>query len=496
MTAVLTAQEMKSLEQAAMEGGGWSGLELMERAGLEVVGAIFKARPDLGAGARRAVVLCGPGNNGGDGYVIARMLADRGWRVAVFSSAPGAVLPPDARTNRERWGGNVGSLDQAFAALADGTADLVIDALFGIGLTRTLGEEFRDIARLMAEPAGEMFRAAVDIPSGLQADSGQVLDYVMPADLTVTFHSANPGHYLCANSSIDEVTPICGELVVVDIGLRAGTPIANLVLNTPPRHVARKDATHKYQAGACLVIGGEKPGAARLAAEAALRIGAGVVTLGVPDAAQPITPLALMSRQVATVADLDDALVDTRLRSLCIGPGHGGGDLTRDMVRAACTSGKALVLDADGLTCFENHASDLFDMLPGQAVLTPHAGEFARLFPDFDAGADRLGAVRAAARRAGCTVLLKGKVTLIASATGHVVINDARYERHVPWLATAGAGDVLAGMIAGLMARGYLGAGAAHAAAWLHVDCARRFGPGLIADDLAGELPGIFREWA
>lgn len=269
-----------------------------------------------------------------------------------------------------------------------------------------------------------------------------------------------------------------------------------------------KDGAHKYSHGHALVVSGPpgKGGAARLAARGALRIGAGLVTVGCPLRAVPEHSAqlnAVMVRALDGAPGLAETLEDARITAVCLGPGLGLGQATHDMVKAALGSGRAAVLDADALSRYERKPDALFEMLHARCVLTPHAGEFARLFPDIamrlreepqsGPAFSKVDATRAAAARAGCAVLFKGPDTVIAAPDGHCSVNAAVYDRAAPWLATAGAGDVLAGFIAGLMARGFDTVQAAETAAWLHVECARSFGPGLIAEDIPEQLPGVLR---
>lgn len=496
---ILTTREMRAIEAAAMAGGTVSGAELMERAGAAVAREIAALWPE----ARRAVILCGPGNNGGDGYVVARRLAQQGWTLRVAALAPPGT--PDAAAAARRWPGGVLSLaDLAEGDFAPGT--ICVDALFGTGLTRPLGAEAARILRLAARRGCPL--VAVDILSGLCADSGRVLGggELPAAALSVSFQRAKLGHVLAEGGGLG------GRLRIADIGLdpwlasqtgAAGGP----ALLAGPVPGLLKRAGHKYSHGHALVLGGGtgQGGAARLAARAALRVGAGLVTLGCPPDALPENAArldAVMLRPIADAAGLDEALSDRRLNALCLGPGLGPAR-ARDLVPAALAAGRASVLDADALTAFAASPEALFDALHPAVVLTPHGGEFARLFPDLaDALAapaesgpafSRLDAVRQAAARAGCVVLLKGPDTVIAAPGGEARIAAAVGEGAAPWLATAGSGDVLAGLIAGLLARGFAPLEAAATAAWLHAEAARRFGPGLIAEDLPEELPAVLR---
>jgi hydroxyethylthiazole kinase-like uncharacterized protein yjeF len=574
MTELLTAAQMRAIEEAAIASGEVTGLELMERAGRGVVEAIFEEWPELagqGGGAaptppgylgqdesRRAVVLCGPGNNGGDGFVVARLLKERGWEVEVFLYGDAGKLPPDARVNYERWRGmgEVTSLPSAFEA-SSREPHVVVDALFGIGLTRPvsgLGLTFLDMAeeRLSIWPNNRIGIAcvAIDLPSGVCSDSGRALkapDFrgltenvaAVPSaqvDLTVTFHAPKQGHVL------GDGPRLCGKLVVKNIGLEKfewphsfKMESMSEVSDARPKYCLdlskRAWDNHKYTHGHALILSGPpgRTGAARLAARGALRIGAGLVTVGAAPAAIPEHAAqlnAIMLREVADGDGLRDLLADGRINALCLGPGMGTGEREAGLLAAALemgaagatsggvggtgpasgaarrADGRSLVLDADALTILAQNPA-LFAALHPNCVLTPHAGEFARLFPDI---AERLAApatrgpayskvdaTREAAARAGCVVLFKGPDTVIADPSGRCSINSAHYDRAAPWLATAGSGDVLAGFIAGLLARGIAPMQAAETAAWLHVECARSFGPGLIAEDLPEELPKVFR---
>ncbi|MGF1446353.1 MAG: NAD(P)H-hydrate dehydratase [Pikeienuella sp.] len=540
---LLTAAQMRAIERAAIEAGAVTGLELMERAGRGVVEAILDWRPALAEGSQRAVVLCGPGNNGGDGFVVARLLHARGWEVGVYlyGVAPEELdrLPPDAAANARQWAalGRIRQLSKRAFDRKHHDGALYVDALFGSGLSRPLSDAAFDACRHLAHLKGELARfaagvVAIDAPSGLCLDSGREIAksarphhiYAPYAQLTVTFQLPKIGHHLAQG-------PLhCGALVCKDIGLSAWAapqgvvdlssgvggvltpPTAGLVgldprgapawlSKTPLRH------THKYDHGHVLVLSGGvgRGGAARLAARGALRVGAGLVTVGCPPAAliENAARLdAIMLRPIDGAEALVETLADTRLNALCLGPGLGL-DRARALVPIACGAARATVLDADALTAFAEDPPALFAMLHDGCVVTPHEGEFGRLFPDLLAklrdppirgpAYSKVDATGEAAARAGCTVLLKGPDTVIASREGRVAIHSAQYGRAAPWLATAGSGDVLAGLIGGLLARGLAPKTAAETAAWLHVEAARAVGPGLIAEDLPEALPGVFR---
>ncbi len=528
MTELLTAAQMRAIEQAAIESGEVTGLELMERAGQGVVEAIFEEWPELAEpvdggrgtgpsrspeylekdeGARRAVVLCGPGNNGGDGFVVARLLKERGWDVEVFLYGDPDKLPPDAKVNYGRWLGFGETKPLSMAPKFSHEADLYVDALFGTGLKRGLtGDAFDWAASRVSDFGAAEKTVAIDVPSGLCADSGRELSEgaeTVLAALTVSFHALKQGHHLGWGPFK------CGKAVVKNIGLfHTGIDAANL-LAQPAAGLGRPTPGHKYTHGHALVLSGGhgKTGAARLAARGALRIGAGLVTVGSPRSAMfenAANLTAIMLQQIDGAHGVSELLEDRRFNAVCLGPGLGRGADTQAVVMAVLKENRATVLDADALTRFELKPEALFEILHENCVLTPHGGEFARLFPDLaeklNAPAttgpaySKVDATREAAKRAGCVVLFKGPDTVIAAPDGRCSVNSAHYDRSAPWLATAGSGDVLAGFITGLLARGFSPMQAAETAAYIHVECALNFGPGLIAEDLPEQIPAVFRK--
>ena len=514
MTELLTAAQMRAIEQAAIDSGEVTGLELMERAGRGVVGAIFEEWPELAQTSYRAVVLCGPGNNGGDGFVVARLLKDWGWEVEVFLYGDPEKLPPDAKVNCHRWL-EMGGILPFSECFSDRWArqTVVIDALFGTGLARCVPDTIRDV--LMATLNSK--RVAVDFPSFVDSDTGNLwMEWpaeFTAASITVSFHRMKLGHVI-GTSPI-----VCGKVVVKDIGLGLilpktlpSTDQSLVILNTfslPYKtSLTRSIAENKYSHGHAFILSGPPGhgGAARLTARGALRIGAGLVTIGSPPEAIPEHAAQLNAIMLCSVdgsKGLAGVLEDERINALCLGPGLGRNAASREMIEVALESGRKLVLDADALSIYKNNESELFGLCHEDVVLTPHGGEFARLFPDIaeklnapqakGPSYSKVDATREAAARAGCVVLFKGADTVIAAPDGRCSLNSAHYERAAPWLATAGAGDVLAGFIAGLLARGFRSMQAAETAAWLHVECALSFGPGLIAEDLPEELPAVFR---
>ena len=516
MDRVLTSGQMRRLETDMIRSGRRSGECLMERAGEAVVEEICRrwgARRSDGAGApgpdRDVLVFCGPGNNGGDGFVVARLLAELGWpvRVAMFGRAD--RIPPDAAANLEKWRrlGDIhpiGARDKTASQWITKGKTILVDSLFGTGLSRPLGGGL-DGLLMEASCRAPLAMVAIDVPSGVCSDSGRLLNPVPPFDLTVTFHAAKPGHFLAEGAGC------CGDVVVRDITLEDSsdpaamlTGLETLALTTS---LEKRAEHHKYVHGHTLIVSGPagRGGAARLAARGALRIGAGLVTIACENSAlvEHAAQLnAIMTRRFDRHGDLEHILADARINSLCVGPGLGLHSGARRLVSALLRSGRFLVLDADALTMWGDTPCSLMRRLHPKVVLTPHLGEFSRLFPDISEkhvripetwpAYSRIDAAREAAGRAGCTVVLKGADTIIATPGKVPWLNAATGSRSVPWLATAGSGDVLAGMIAGLLGRGFEPHQAAASAVYLHTEAARQFGPGLVSEDIAEELPPLF----
>ena len=468
---ILTLAETAAAARAAI-AAGTPGEALMQRAGAAVAEA---------AAARfapcRTLVLAGPGDNGGDAYVAARVLQARGFAVRVEALAP--PRSEAARRAAAAWDGPVGPLSGGF-----GDAGLIVVGLVGAGLDRPLAGEALRLARASG-PVRERI-VAIDLPSGLSGDAGApVGDAAFQAGLTVTFHRRKLAHVLQPGRGF------CGEVVVADIGL--GPAASSLFENGPELWLARFPwpavAAHKHARGRLIVVSGEawRTGAARLAARGALRIGAGLVTLVSPPDALLVNAAhleAVMLAPFETEQELEQA--GHGAEAAVIGPAAGVNDATLANVLALARTGAALVLDADALTVFRDDPDELFSLLDRDDVLTPHPGEFERIFPGLARrSANKVEAAREAARRAGAVVLVKGADTVIAAPDGRAAVNL----NGTPWLATAGSGDVLAGLIGGLLAQGMESFAAACAGAWIHADCAGRFGPGLISEDLPGLVP-------
>jgi hydroxyethylthiazole kinase-like uncharacterized protein yjeF len=487
MIELLTTAEMAEADRLTI-AGGTPGIALMENAGRVVADGVCARHPP---GAQVAVVA-GPGNNGGDGFVAARVLAERGYRARVLLLGERSRLKGDAALAAQRWAG----ICAPAAPEALAPADAVLDALFGAGLDRPV----EGLARAMIEAMNVAPCVhAVDLPSGINGTSGAAMGVAVNAVDTVTFFRRKTGHALLPGRLH------CGNIRVADIGIPARVLDQirpRTFSNTPALWgkgfpVPRVDG-HKYGRGHAVVVSGglHSTGAGRLAARGALRAGAGLVTIASPRDALAVnatTNLAIMVRPVDGAEELADLLRDPRHNAVVLGPGGGVGNAMRELVLAALAGERAVVLDADALTSFADEPQALITPLRARSaatVLTPHEGEFSRFFKSLiDDSKSKLERARAAAKTAGAVVLLKGPDTVVAAPDGRAAIaNNAP-----PWLATAGAGDVLAGIAAGCLAQGMADFEAAAAAVWLHGEAGNEAGPGLIAEDLPEALPPVYR---
>jgi ADP-dependent NAD(P)H-hydrate dehydratase / NAD(P)H-hydrate epimerase len=487
---VLTTAEMEQADRLAI-AGGTPGFALMLRAGQAVAEAAMDLAPQ-----GPILVVAGSGNNGGDGFVAGSELVARGRSVSIILLCERDTLQGDAALAARGWKGPV--LPCTGAAI--GAPALIIDALLGAGLNRPVKGDTHDIIDAINTSHAPVL--SVDLPSGINGTTGAVMGVAVRATETVTFFRRKPGHLLLPGRVH------CGRVRLVDIGIDPGVlaEIRPLTFENIPKFwresfpVPRIDG-HKYARGHAVVISGDHAatGAARLAARGALRAGAGLVTLASPRDALAINSSALtavMIRAIETAAEFADLLADKRLNACVIGPGAGVGGGTRDLVLAALAAKRASVLDADALTSFADTPDHLFEAIKtsgdSQVVLTPHEGEFPRLFSDMSnkhPHRSKLERVRAAAERSGAVVLLKGPDTVVAGPDGRAAIAA----NAPPWLATAGAGDVLAGMIAGLLAQEVPAFQAACMGVWMHGEAGSEAGPGLIAEDLPEVLPAVFR---
>jgi hydroxyethylthiazole kinase-like uncharacterized protein yjeF len=487
---VLTTAEMERADRLAI-AAGTPGFALMLSAGQ----AVAQAAIDL-VEEGPILVVAGRGNNGGDGFVAAAELAARGREVSVILLCGRDSLQGDAASAARGWKHPV----LPFNPQAIGKPALILDALFGAGLNRPVkGDPYDMIEAINANGAPVL---SIDLPSGINGTTGALMGVAVKATETITFFRRKPAHLLLPGRVY------CGRVQVADIGIDAQVlgEIAPQTFENVPRSwrhafpVPRVDA-NKYARGHALVVSGDiaATGAARMAARGALRAGAGLVTVASPRDALAVNAAALtavMVRPTDTVIEFGELLNDKRLNACVIGPGAGVGVRTRDFVLTALSAKRHLVLDADALTSFADAPDRLFEAIKAspdpQVVLTPHEGEFPRLFSDISNKhpfRSKLERVREAAERSGAIVLLKGPDTVVASPDGRASIAA----NAPPWLATAGAGDVLAGMIAGLLAQGAPAFEAACIGVWMHGEAAQEAGPGLIAEDLPETLPAVFR---
>jgi hydroxyethylthiazole kinase-like uncharacterized protein yjeF len=481
---ILTAAEMRAAEDAVI-AGGVSVETLMDRAGTAIAHAVRRL-----AGVNEVLILCGPGNNGGDGYVATRVLAEMGATVRV--AALSEPKTNAAKSARAGWFGPIETLAEAKPA------PILVDALFGTGLTRPLdvigtqtqstspAEAGAQFGNAIDEPPGSPnwtpasagegaivgklrtlataanLTIAIDLPSGLATDTGKALSTPPVFDLTLVLGAVKPAHVL------QPAARYCGHIRLLDISVPTTSQAE--VLKTPSLPTPGPDS-HKYTRGMVAIIAGTMSGASDLAALAAMRAGAGYVTL-LGDSQGP--PHALVRTPFS-----DQALANDRIGALVIGPGLGRDDTAKVRLEAALNSGHPLIIDGDALRLVD---PDRIKALKVPVILTPHAGEFDALFGKSDA--DKITRAREAASRANAIVVFKGADTVIAAPDGRVRIAQGASD----WLSTAGTGDVLAGAIGAMLAAGLEPLEAAAAGVWLHGDAARRLGPAFIADDLADAL--------
>jgi len=490
MMELLTTAEMAEADRLTITGGV-AGIELMENAGRAVAGSVAGRHPP----GARITVVAGPGNNGGDGLVAARLLRKWGYRVRVLLLGEPSRFKGDALKAAQAW--DAPCEPATPAALTGGEA--IVDALFGAGLDRPVEGNARAIIEAMN---GYGCIHAVDLPSGINGTTGAVLGAAVRASETITFFRRKVGHILLPGRLH------CGVVRIADIGIATSALKAldpRTWINAPSlwiEHFPVATASgHKYTRGHAVVVSGPSfsTGAARLAARGALRAGAGLVTIASPKEALAVNAaanLAVMVRPVDGTDELAEFLHDRRRNVVVLGPGGGVGDRMRQMVLTALMGDRAVVLDADALTSFAEEPARLLAAIrerDGATLITPHEGEFQRLFNavgDISKAPSKLARARQAAAKSGAICLLKGADTVVAAPDGRAaIVEDAP-----PWLATAGSGDVLAGLGAGLLAQGMPGFEAASAAAWLHAQAAIAVGPGLIAEDLPEAMPSVYRQ--
>ncbi len=478
MDELLTPEQMNKADQLTITGG-ITGIELMEAAGRSISTVLRQKFQD----ARRVLIVCGCGNNGGDGFVIARLLAKSRLNVDLFIAGNKDKIHGDAALALNRVGPEVIFVKATSAK----PYDLIVDALFGAGLDRDIKGDLAEMVEAINESSTPIL--AVDLPSGIDGATGAILGRAFRADVTVTFFRKKPGHILYPGRGH------CGELIVTQIGIRPavlkhiGTTSR---LNRPKlwrdHYPVLKSDGHKFDRGHTLVVSGEWPlsGAARLSAGAALRTGSGLVTIASSKDVLTANAASLSAIMLCEANDKDallKVLEDQRINCIAIGPGMQPDSTTRGKVLAVLSTNRHTVLDAGALSAFNDHQDELFNAINANSqsvVLTPHAGEFSRLFPDQHNVQSKITRTQTAANRSGAVIINKGPDTVIAAPDERNSITD----NAPPWLATAGSGDVLTGIVAGLLAQNMAGYEAANAAVWLHGDAANRMGAPMISSDL------------
>lgn len=491
MIELLSNNQMTEADRLAI-ASGISGATLMANAGRAVADVVAQRHP-LGT---RVAIVAGPGNNGGDGFVAARRLAERGYPVRVLFHGDRERLKGDALQAAQNWKGTTECAHPDSLS----NAQVIVDALFGAGLDREIEGEARAlIDAINAHPAVVI---SVDLPSGINGSTGAVMGIAVKAAETVTFFRRKPGHLLLPGRLY------CGRITLADIGIPASvldTIKPQTFVNGPAlwqdSFPILQAGGHKYSRGHAVVLSGGQTttGAARLAARAALRAGAGLVTLATPRealAVNAVASLSVMVRPCDDAGEFSQLLSDRRINAVVMGPGGGVGQPMRELVLAALDGTRAVVLDADAITSFVEDPKKLFTSLKSHhespAIMTPHDGEFVRIFNGKEQKSkvkQKLKECLDASHEAGAVVVLKGADTVVAAPDGRAAIA----ENAPPWLATAGSGDVLAGLIGGLRAQGMPSFEAACAGVWLHGECGREAGPGLISEDLAEQIPAVYR---
>ena len=491
---LLTPEEMAEADRLAIEAGPFDGMGLMRRAGAAAAAVVLERYP----AAARVHVLCGPGNNGGDGYVVARLLHESGVAVSVWADGP-----PRAGSDAALAAAECPVATKPMSGFKPEPGSLIVDALFGAGLSKPVGGEAARAIALCGQANVPV--VAIDLPSGISGETGKVLGTAFRADTTVTFFRKKPGHLLYPGREH------CGETILAQIGISPDVLDSirpSCFENSPalwmPAFPRPATDTHKYARGHVGVFSGgpSSTGAARLSAMAAARAGAGAVTMLSPANALQVNAAHLTStilRKAESPEEIAEFLAERKPGSLIFGPGLGTrgkmADFALELIAASAGLAGSIVFDADALTVFSRRPEAFFKAArrpdAPRLVLTPHEGEFARLFPDIAAeNLSKLDRARRAANQANAAIILKGPDTVIAAPDGRAAINS----NGSPWLATAGSGDVLAGICAGLLAQLMPAFEAACAAVWLHAEAGIRFGPGLIAEDLPDLLPPLLRD--
>lgn len=481
---------MRAAENAAF-ARGQDSFALMAEAGAAVASAILRAHPQRGGSV---LILCGPGNNGGDGFIVAELLRQAGWRVNVAAMRPAAEYKGDAAKAANAWQGDLIALEPARLASLVLPPTVIVDALFGIGLDRQLQANLAAVIDLVNQSGADIW--AVDVPSGIAPDTGHVLGSAIRAGHTVTFGWPKPGHLLLPgrmHCGMLEVVPLVFDTASLPPSVTAWVNGPDLWLPALPQP---GPLDHKFSRGHALVIGSsEMPGAGRLASLAARRIGVGMLSVAAPAATLPLylaDQPGIIARPATRPEDYVEILMDRRISGVLVGSGLVPDAAAREAVLTSLAAGRPAVVDGGGLTAFADRPDDLFILGRPDMVLTPHEGEFTRLFPDLGPELGKPDRVRRAAARANSVVVLKGADTVVAdpSTDSPIVISGEAS----PYLATAGSGDVLAGLILGLLSQNMPAYQAAASGVWFHAEAGLAIGPGLIAEDLPGQIPALLRK--
>ncbi|MEO1041400.1 MAG: NAD(P)H-hydrate dehydratase [Pseudomonadota bacterium] len=469
---LLTPVAMAAADQRTIDAGTARGTLIARaaRSVFRILRAQFTRRP--------VTVLCGPGQNGEDGWMLAALLADAGWPLEIIDLGGGLQIDDPAPEG-------LASYVRPSGIFAPTSSSLIVDAVLGAGLARPVSGEIARVFEKLNQSDAKVL--AIDLPSGIDGATGEVRGQAVHADVTVTFHRLKPGHL------IGDGAELSGRIFLCDIGIAPEADDASAVWNAP---CLWRDSlcglvreTHKYARGHVCVIGGPglKGGAARLSARAASVSGAGAVTYLSPLSGAEFAAATFDAVMVKPLGDREalDAFLRDRVGAVVLGPGMGHAEKAEEAVKAVLETKLPCVLDADALTLYEGRTDELFEHLHGACVLTPHEGEFSRLFPDLSG--DKRIRTEKAAELSGATVLLKGSTTVIAKTGEPTVISS----HGSPALATAGSGDVLAGLIGGFLAKGVTPVKAAAAGAWVHADAARDAGPSLNADHLPARIVSV-----
>jgi len=480
-SAIFLPEEMRRFERLNFTKK--QSYEFMERAGHEV----FKLIENNFTKKQSVIVLCGPGNNGGDGFVVARYLMEEGYKVKVYTFANKDNYIGDALEALKNFKGVIKAL--SFFNLEKKA--LIVDALFGIGLKRKIKGRLKKIFQQIKKSNNPV--VSVDIPSGISSSDGKILGSAIKATFTVTFHRKKAGHVLGDGKEFS------GKLSVVDIGFSNKKMKNRYIENSPHLWVKyfpwKKISGHKYSRGRVVVHGGQKEftGATILSAQAALRTGTGSVKIICSKNTLQIYSLkfpSVLKTEINNIYQLEKFLKKEKITSILIGPGAGSNKKVKEIVKLILRKVKYAVIDADALTCFKNDLKSLYNLLDKNKIITPHLGEFHRIFPTIKKKLNNVDKVLIATKLTKSNIVLKGSSTIIISYDKKIIINDHSSSE----LAVIGSGDVLSGLIVSLVGDKKMSPFLAGCAAtWIHGDIAKKYGKGLIAEDIVKGIPAALK---